>query len=114
MRATLPLIGEWTRLGSLHEGLDPAGPDAAEETIVGPYIFLRGVRLHRDARRVDHPRRARRGSPAAPGCCPTAGSRRGSCRTTSSTGSRTCGMHADVWMDPASPLDELPDTMATA
>ena len=49
MRATLPLIGAWTRMGSIHEGLDPSGPDAAEETIVGPYILLRGVRLHRSA-----------------------------------------------------------------
>ena len=49
LHATEPLIGAWTRIGSLHEGLDPTGPDAAEETIVGPYVFMRGVRLHRRA-----------------------------------------------------------------
>jgi hypothetical protein len=63
LRATAPLIGRWTELGAIHEGVDPRGPDAAEEAISGPYVFLRSVRLHRDALRQV----ARDGVPRIPG-----------------------------------------------
>ena len=63
LRATAAVADRWTDLGSRHEGLDPDGPDGAEEAMVGPYIFLRGVRLHRDALRDI----ARHGRPAIPG-----------------------------------------------
>src|SRR4051812_43911065 len=49
IRTTVPLIGRWTELGAIHEGVDPRGPDAAEEAIAGPYVVLRSLRLHRDA-----------------------------------------------------------------
>lgn len=63
LRATAPLIGRWTELGAIHEGVDPAGPDAAEEAIAGPYVVLRNVRFHRDALAAI----ARDGRPRLPG-----------------------------------------------
>ena len=115
LRATLPLIDRWTRLGSLHEGLDPAGPDAAEETIVGPYIFLRGVRLHRDA--LDGTSRAR-ACRASPGRCRTLPDGRVAARVMPAdlldrldlpaARTPTCGWTA------RSPPETLPATMATA
>ena len=65
LRATAPLIGRWTELGAIHEGVDPTGPDAAEEATAGPYVFIRGVRLHRDAMAAI----ARDGVPRIPGPC---------------------------------------------
>ena len=98
LRATLPLIDRWTRLGSLHEGLDPAGRDAAEETIVGPYIFLRGVRLHRDA--LDGI--IRTGVPRIPGGVRTLPDGRVVARVMPDRPPgppRLPRVHADVWMD---------------
>ena len=68
MRATIPVADRWTELGSLHEGLAPDGRDAVEEGIVGPYIFLRGVRFHRTALRQNR----RRWPPEDPGRRPRA------------------------------------------
>jgi acyl-CoA reductase-like NAD-dependent aldehyde dehydrogenase len=113
MRATLPLIDEWTRLGSIHEGLDPAGPDAAEETIVGPYILLRGLRLHRDAVASI----IRDGVPRIPGGARVLANGRVAARVMPHDLLDRVAylrMHADVWMDPSVALDELPSTMATA
>ncbi len=67
LRSTAPLIGRWTELGAIHEGIDPRSPDAAEEAISGPYVFLRSVRLHRDAVRLI----ARDGVPRIPGAVRT-------------------------------------------
>ena len=113
LRATLPLIDRWTRLGSLHEGLDPAGPDAAEETIVGPYIFLRGVRLHRDA--LDGI--IRTGVPRIPGGVRTLPDGRVVARvmpTDLLDRLAYLRVHADVWMDRAVTAETLPSTMAVA
>jgi acyl-CoA reductase-like NAD-dependent aldehyde dehydrogenase len=49
MHATAAVAGEWARLSALHEGLDPQDHAAAEEWLVGPYVFARGARLHRRA-----------------------------------------------------------------
>jgi hypothetical protein len=113
LRATLPLIDEWTRLGSIHEGLDPDGRDAAEETIVGPYIFMRGVRLHRDA--LDGI--IRTGTPRIPGGVRTLADGRVVARVMpAGTFDRVAylGMTADVWMDRSMTAAELPATMASA
>ncbi len=113
MVATLPLIGEWTRLGSLHEGVDPKGKDAAEETIVGPYVFLRGVRLQRDAIAAI----IRTGSPRIPGGARVLPNGRVAARVMPHDLLDRLAylrMHADVWMDPSLRLEELPSTMATA
>jgi acyl-CoA reductase-like NAD-dependent aldehyde dehydrogenase len=113
LRASLPLIDRWTRLGSLHEGLDPAGPDAAEETIVGPYIFLRGVRLHREA--LDGIIRS--GLPRIPGGVRTLPDGRVVARVVPSDWLDRVAylrMHADVWMDRSVTAESLPSTMATA
>jgi len=112
MRSTLPLINEWTRLGSLHEGLDPAGPDAAEETIVGPYILLRGLRLHRDAVAGI----VRTGLPRIPGGARVLPNGRVAARVMPHDPLDRVAylrMHADVWMDPSLRLEDLPGTMAS-
>jgi acyl-CoA reductase-like NAD-dependent aldehyde dehydrogenase len=113
MRTTLPLIDEWTRLGSLHEGLDPTGPDAAEETIVGPYILLRGLRLHHDAVASI----IRDGTPRIPGGARLLANGRVAARVMPHDLLDRVAylrMHADVWMEPGVTLDELPQTMAAA
>ena len=99
--------------GSLHEGLDPTGPDAAEETIVGPYIFLRGVRLHRDA--LDGI--VRSGVPRIPGGVRTMPDGRVVARvmpTDLLDRLAYLRVHADVWMDRTVTAETLPATMATA
>ena len=113
MRATLPLIDRWTRLGSLHEGLDPAGRDAAEETIVGPYVFLRGVRLHRAALDAI----AEHGVPRIPGGVRTLSDGRVAARVMpADTLDRFAYLRvaADVWMDASVTKGSLPFTMASA
>lgn len=113
LRATQPLIREWTRLGSLHEGLDPAGPDAAEETIVGPYVFMRGVRLHRDA--IDGILRT--GVPRIPGGVRSMPGGRVVAHVMPSDwldAVAYLGLTAEVWMQPGLTEAELPATMASA
>ncbi len=112
MRATLPLVDRWTRLGSLHEGLDPDGRDAAEETIVGPYVFLRGVRLHRDA--LDGI--IRTGLPRIPGGIRTLEDGRVVARVMPADLLDRLAylrMTADVWMDRSVTAQSLPETMAS-
>ncbi len=112
LHATEPLIGAWTRIGSLHEGLDPNGPDAAEETIVGPYVFMRGVRLHRRA--IDGI--IRTGTPRIPGGVRTLPDGRLAARVMPSDWLDAFAylrMTADVWMEPGVTAESLPGTMAT-
>jgi acyl-CoA reductase-like NAD-dependent aldehyde dehydrogenase len=113
LRATEPLIGAWTRIGSLHEGLDPDGPNAAEETIVGPYVFMRGVRLHRRA--VEGI--IRTGTPRIPGGVRTLPDGRVAARVMPADwldAFAYLGMTADVWMEPGVTAETLPGTMASA
>ncbi len=112
IRATLPVADRWTELASRHEGLDPAGPDSAEEAIVGPYIFLRGARLHRDAIRAI----ARSGVPRIPGPVRTLPDGRVTARvfpTDLVDRATYIGTHADVWMDRSVTAESLSSTMAT-
>jgi acyl-CoA reductase-like NAD-dependent aldehyde dehydrogenase len=113
IRATLAVADEWTRLSALHEGLHPDDPAAAEEGIVGPYIFLRGVRLHRDA--IEHI--ARDGRPRIPGPVRTRANGQVTARVFPvDAWDRVTyiGTTADTWMDPAVTPDSLPGTMARA
>jgi hypothetical protein len=110
---TVRAADRWTRLAALHEHLDPGGHEAAEEALVGPYLFVRGTRLHRDALRdID-----RHGLPRIPGPVRT--------RAGGQVVARVfpvdpldrvtyVGTRADVWMDPSVRLEGLPDTMAAA
>ena len=103
----------WTELGSLHEGLDPTGVDAAEEAIVGPYIFMRATRFHRDALRDI----ARGGIPRIPGGARTLPDGRVAARVMP-TGLfdrvSYIGFTADVLMQDGVTLENLPETMAVA
>ena len=111
--ATLRVADRWTELAARHEGLDPAGPEAAEEAIVGPYIFMRGVRLHRDALRDIE----RAGLPRIAGPVRTMADGRVSARVFP-TGVLDrvmyLGTTADVRMDRGVTLESLPGTMASA
>lgn len=112
MRATLAVADRWTRLACEHEGLDPDGPDSAEEAIVGPYIFTRGARLLRDAiRDID-----RRGRPRIPGGARLLADGRVAARVMPAglvDRLAYLGTTADVWMDRGLALDALPATMAS-
>jgi acyl-CoA reductase-like NAD-dependent aldehyde dehydrogenase len=111
--ATLAVAGRWTALAARHEGLDPASPAAAEEGIVGPYIFLRGVRLHRDAIAAI----ARTGRPRIPGGARRLADGRVAARVMPvDLVDRVTytGTTADVLMDRSVTLESLPGTMAAA
>jgi len=113
LAATVAVAPRWADLAALHEGLEPGSHEAAEEAIVGPYLFLRGVRLHRRAL-ADI---ARAGLPRIPGPV-----------RTRPDGQVTAGVfpvdlpdrlmyigtHAEVWMEPGVTAASLPDTMAQA
>ena len=87
--------------------------DAAEETIVGPYVFMRGVRLHRRA--LDDI--ARRGRPRIPGPVRTLADGRVAARVMPSDpfdALTYLRLTADVWMTPDVTEASLADTMAEA
>jgi acyl-CoA reductase-like NAD-dependent aldehyde dehydrogenase len=113
VRATVAVADRWTELSVRHEGLDPASSAAAEEGLVGPYLFLRGVRLHRRALadiarggrpRIPGPVRARAGGQVAARVFPIDGWDR----------LLYLGTTADVWMEPGVTLEGLPETIAEA
>jgi hypothetical protein len=113
MRATIPVADRWTALASLHEGLDPVGPDAAEEGIVGPYIFLRTVRFHRNALRQV----AEGGVPRIPGGARLLPNGRVAARVMPADAFdylTYLGSTADVVMEEGVTLESLPQTMAVA
>jgi len=113
LRATIPVADRWTELASLHEGIDGHGPESAEEAIVGPYIFLRATRFHRNALRAI----ARTGVPRIPGGVHTLPSGRVAARVmpVDLVDRLTyIGTIADVWMEEGVTAENLPDTMATA
>ncbi len=113
IRVTLPLAARWTELGSIHEGVSPAGPDAAEEAIVGPYIFLRATRYHRRAL-LDI---ARDGVPRIPGPVRTLPDGTVTARVMPADPIDRLfyiGTEADVWMEPGVTAESLPSTMAGA
>ncbi len=113
LRTTVAVADRWTELSAIHEGLDPADPVAAEEGIVGPYLFLRGVRLHRDALAA----LAKDGRPRIPGPIRTRHDGQVTARVfPMDVWDRLTyiGTTADVWMDPSVTPDSLSGTMAAA
>lgn len=113
LRETVAVADRWTELASRHEGLDPVGPASAEEGIVGPYVFLRGARLHRDALAAI----GRHGRPTIPGGARLLPDGRVAARVMPvdlADRLTYLGTTADVWMDRSVTLDTLPGTMATA
>ncbi len=110
---TLAVAGRWTELAARHEGLDPASPAAAEEGIVGPYIFLRGARLHRDALATI----ARGARPRIPGGTRRLADGRIAARVMPVDlvdRATYLGTVADVRLVRSVTLESLPDTMASA
>jgi acyl-CoA reductase-like NAD-dependent aldehyde dehydrogenase len=113
MRAAAAVAPEWARLSALHEGLHPDDPAAVEEHIVGPYLFLRGVRLHR--RTVGD--MARHGRPRIPGPVRTMPNGQVAARVFPVDAwdrATYIGTTGDTWMEPGVTVDGLPDTMAGA
>lgn len=113
MAAALTVADQWTELASVHEGLEPSTVESAEESIVGPYIFIRGARLLRNAIRDIE----RRGVPRIPGGARRLPDGRVVARVmpTSLIDRVTyIGTRADVWMERGVGPDELPHTMASA
>jgi hypothetical protein len=113
LRATVPLIERWTELGAIHEGVDPAGPDAAEEAIAGPYVVLRSIRRHRRAL-ADI---ARHGRPRIPGPVGRRADGQVTARVMPSDvvdRASYVGLTAEVRMDRGLAPDDLPGTMASA
>ncbi|HSO29868.1 MAG TPA: aldehyde dehydrogenase family protein [Candidatus Sulfomarinibacteraceae bacterium] len=105
--------GEWMELAARFEGLAPDDPVASEEAIAGPYLYLRGLRLHRDALRQI----ARYGLPRIPGPVRT----RPDGRVTAGVMPvdlidrlTWLGVTAEVWMEPGLAAADLPSTMALA
>ena len=113
LRATAPLIGRWTELGSIHEGVDPASREAAEEAIAGPYVVIRSIRLHRDALA----RIARDGRPRIPGPVRTLPDGRVGARVMPAglvDRATYIGLTAEVRMDRGLTVEALPDSLAGA
>ncbi len=113
MEATAAVAHEWARLSALHEGLHPDDPAAVEEHIVGPYLFLRGVRLHRrtvaDVGRYGHPR--------IPGPVRTLPNGQLAARVFPVDvwdRATYIGTVADTWLEPGVTAASLPLTMAEA
>jgi acyl-CoA reductase-like NAD-dependent aldehyde dehydrogenase len=103
----------WIDLSARSEGLSPDDPVASEEMIAGPYLYLRGLRLHRDALRQI----AAAGRPRIPGPVRT----RPDGRVTAAVmpvdmvdGLTWLGVTAEVWMEPGLPAADVPSTMALA
>jgi acyl-CoA reductase-like NAD-dependent aldehyde dehydrogenase len=103
----------WIELAARFEGLAPDDPVASEEAIAGPYLYLRGLRLHRDALRQI----ARHGRPRIPGPVRT----RPDGRVTAGVMPvdlvdrlTWLGVTAEVWMEPGVGAADVPATMALA
>ena len=103
----------WATLGAETEGLDPQHPGSAEETIAGPYLILRNLRLLREAM-LDI---ETHGRPRIPGAVRT--------RPDGQVVARIfpvdlydrvfyAGVTADAWMEPGVTEKDLASTQAVA
>jgi acyl-CoA reductase-like NAD-dependent aldehyde dehydrogenase len=113
LAAGVAAAGDWIERSARSEGLDPDDPVAAEEAIAGPYLYVRGLRFHRDAIR----RIARDGRPKVPGPIRTRSDGRVTARVMPSDlldRLMWLGVTADVWMEPGVTAADVPATMATA
>jgi acyl-CoA reductase-like NAD-dependent aldehyde dehydrogenase len=104
---------DWIELSARSEGIEPDDPVAAEEAIAGPYLYLRSVRLHRDALRQI----AKSGRPSIPGKVRT----RPDGRVTAQVMPvdlidrlTWLGVTADVWMELGVSAADVPAGMARA
>jgi acyl-CoA reductase-like NAD-dependent aldehyde dehydrogenase len=104
---------DWSDLAARSEGLAPDDPVAAEEVVAGPYLYLRAVRLHRDALRQI----TNSGRPSIPGEVRT----RSDGRVTAQVMPvdlidrlTWLGVTAEVWMEPGVSAADVPATMALA
>jgi len=103
----------WIDLAARAEGLDPDEQTAAEEAIAGPYLYLRGLRLHRNALRQI----ATDGLPRIPGRVRTRPDGRVMAQVMPAgliDRLMWLGVTAEVWMEPGVSAADLPATMALA
>ena len=113
IRATVEVADRWVRLSAEHEGMDPGSAAAAEEGIVGPYLFIRGVRLHRQGL-ADL---VRLGRPRIPGDVRMLPNGRVAARVFPVDrwdNLLFLGSVGDVWMEPGVTVESLADTQAEA
>jgi Aldehyde dehydrogenase family len=112
-RCFATVADRWAALGAETEGLDPQHPGSAEETIAGPYLILRNLRLLREAMLdIDT-----HGRPRIPGAVRT--------RPDGQVVARIfpvdlydrvfyAGVTADAWMEPGVTEKDLAATQAVA
>ncbi len=103
----------WTAACLAEEGLDPRTPASAEETLVGPYLTLRNLRLLRRSL-VDI---ERYGAPRIPGGTRTLPDARVAARVMPADRFDLLmyrGATAEVWMQPGVSREELASTQALA
>jgi len=113
LAAGAPIATRWIELAARAEGLAPDDPAASEEAVAGPYLYLRGLRLHRDALRQI----SAAGRPRIPGPVRT----RPDGRVTAEVMPvdlidrlTWLGVTADVWMEPGVTAAGVPATMGLA
>jgi hypothetical protein len=113
IRDVVAVADAWAAACIAAEGLDPKHPSAAEEALVGPYFFLRNLRLLRDALRDI----ARHGVPRIPGPVRTRPDGQVTARVFPSSAYDRLFypfITAEVWMEPGVTAVELPATQALA
>ncbi|MBF8291016.1 MAG: aldehyde dehydrogenase [Chloroflexi bacterium] len=113
LAAATATAGEWIDLAARAEGLDPNGHTASEEAVAGPYVYLRGLRLHRNALRQI----ALTGRPRIPGPVRTRPDGRVTAQVMPvDTVDRLTWLSvtAEVWMEPGVSAEGVEATMARA
>jgi acyl-CoA reductase-like NAD-dependent aldehyde dehydrogenase len=107
LRATVAVAERWLDLAARAEGLDPHHLAAAEESLVGPMLVARGLRLQRDAVRDIE----RHGRPRIPGPIrvrPDGRTTVGVFPKTPLEGLLYMGARAEVWLRPGcGPTDAI-------
>lgn len=112
-RDVAAVADRWAAACAEAEGLDPAEPDSAETTIVGPYFTIRNLRLLRNSLTAIE----RNGAPQIPGGVRRLPSGQVAARVfPADAWDRLLylGVTADVWMQQGVTLVDLPQTQAVA
>ena len=113
LRDVVAVADPWAAACVAAEGLDPKDPSSGEEALVGPYFFVRTLRLLRDALRDIE----RQGVPRIPGAVRTRPDGQVTARVFPISAYDRLfypGITAEVWMQPGVTAEGLSDTQAVA